>query len=773
MLQRTGLLVCLALLLGWPEVGRTQNCTPDTIILTSQAEVDDFQINHGPCDRIDSFLFIGPSSDITNLDGLSGLVDIFALSISGNSSLTDISGLSSMATAGAILIQNNPLSNLNGLSGPTNLVALQLLDNPFLSNLSAISGLTSLVNLVIGGNDVLANLDSLSGLTAVTGDINIINNPVLTDISGLTGASGFQSLDIRQNPLLTSLDGLQGETALTGLILEDNDSLTNVDPLAGLASVGNFHPEMLIIDNDSLANLDGLGSLISVDTDLTVNNNPMLGDCSAISTLVDGVDDGDPGPGPGAAGIPDINGNVTIAFNQANCNSIAEILDGPALDPFELIPGDVVIQGGILDIQGVASDVGHGNSNVVNVEYAVNAGPWTGTSPVDGSFDSPTEAFHALLNTSSLSIGMHGVCARAEDALGHLSQRCIPFEVVQGAVDAEWMVVCTHQPVWPQPGETIEVWLTVRERGEGDEGTPAFGVDRTEIWFEDPLEPVDVNDNVGTSSNIYESDTLVAGTVTYGCRATLGDEAIFSGWRTVAVGTPAGDGPIPIGYTGLKSQRLDVVFVADDDSYTGSSDPDFLADIRLAIRQSFFQYGYYNRYQHLFNFWISRNTGTASRSGPEGDAMKTIGKPFDWEEEYSFADTAALVHLDSFREFAKNGFFTLEPGEEASTTSHETGHSPFGLSDEYCCDSTYYERNVFPNVYESLAACEADAPDLGRTAEDCRTWDKLDGDGKIVSTWYSSEPTPNDLMNGDQTPPQAADKRRIDWFFEKCGDEEC
>jgi hypothetical protein len=44
--------------------------------------------------------------------------------------------------------------------------------------------------------------------------------------------------------------------------------------------------------------------------------------CSALNKLLDQVDDGDAGPGPGGAGIPDVGGNVTIKSNLPGCNSV-------------------------------------------------------------------------------------------------------------------------------------------------------------------------------------------------------------------------------------------------------------------------------------------------------------------------------------------------------------------------------------------------------------------------------------------------------------------
>jgi hypothetical protein len=48
--------------------------------------------------------------------------------------------------------------------------------------------------------------------------------------------------------------------------------------------------------------------------------------CYALAPLLDAVDDALPGPGPGAAGIPDVGGDVTISNNLPGCNSVAQIL---------------------------------------------------------------------------------------------------------------------------------------------------------------------------------------------------------------------------------------------------------------------------------------------------------------------------------------------------------------------------------------------------------------------------------------------------------------
>lgn len=308
------------------------DCTPDDIVLTSQAEVDAFQANHGPgCDRVVGTLVVS-GADIANLDGLSGLNTLWWLEISNNPVLVDTSGLSSVTQhLGPVEIRSNAiLANVAGLSGATDLVAGALIieNNPSLSDLSALAGLSHIgASLSVRDNDALANLDGLSGLTSVASNIIIQDNAGLLDASGLSGVSNFTAaLDFRSNPQLASLPAISGLSQLSGLILRFNDSLTNLDELAGLTAVGNQYSELWIRDNASLTDIDGLADLISLDAGLVISGNVSLDSCSALANLLDAVDDGAPGPGPGIAGIPDVKGDVTIGPNLPGCDSVEDIV---------------------------------------------------------------------------------------------------------------------------------------------------------------------------------------------------------------------------------------------------------------------------------------------------------------------------------------------------------------------------------------------------------------------------------------------------------------
>ncbi len=330
-------LTLLVLLIGLGAVAQAWavDCTPGDITLSSQADVDDFQTNHGPgCDRVTGTFTI-TGADITNLNGLSGLTSVYWVNLTGNPLLTDISGLSNLTTfTGPFFISNNSvLTNLTGLSGMVALTggALIVENNPLLSDLSALSGLVSInASLSIQKNDSLTDLDDFASLTSVSSNINIGYNDALVSLAGLSGLAGFTAgIDLRFNSMLPTLNGLQGLTDIRSLVLFNNDALLDVDGLDNVTSIGNGSSALFISNNAVLADVDGLGALVSLDADLEITDNPMLSLCSALATLLDVVDDAVAGPGPGAAGIPDVNGDVMLSGNLPGCNSVSDITGAP------------------------------------------------------------------------------------------------------------------------------------------------------------------------------------------------------------------------------------------------------------------------------------------------------------------------------------------------------------------------------------------------------------------------------------------------------------
>lgn len=151
---------------------------------------------------------------------------------------------------------------------------------------------------------------------------------------------------------------------------------------------------------------------------------------------------------------------------------------------------------------------------------------------------------------------------------------------------------------------------------------------------------------------------------------------------------------------------------------------------------------------------------------PSGGICPIVSTP-----SIPWADTMAVLHTNSFiRDCAGGNRFTSWTGRP-SIALHETGHSPFGLADEYCCDGGYWQPEPFPNVFADRSLdewdCEADASVLGRQASACRSW--VSTRVNSGSDWFTHDPTGNDLMEGSGgRTPQLLDIRRITWVFNGC-----
>jgi hypothetical protein len=416
--------------MSFPMTASAQDCTPADIALVSQAEIDNFQSNHGPCDHVTGELRI-EGENISSLSGLSELKQVHSLYLTNNPvltdlqefaalnsvsrlhisrhpSLTDLQGLAALASVGSIYIAyngslptmagleavkqvgdltirgNSSLRNMEGLSGLTrvggnrleisNNSALESLDgleslhtvlgeltiedNNALKNIDGLSSLTTVTidvvfSIRIQRNAALANLDGLSSLSDVPGGLIIHLNDSLSDLSGLSNLTHVGTwLHIAANPALTDLDGLQGlktvgalgiinnasladlsglsnlETVQTIFEISWNPMLTHLNGLSSLTHVGSTGSTMkglLIEYNATLNNLDGLSAVQAVGN-LVIEDNPLLANCQGLVTLIDPIDDFDPGPGPGVSNIPDIFGEARIQRNMGNCNSTNGIL---------------------------------------------------------------------------------------------------------------------------------------------------------------------------------------------------------------------------------------------------------------------------------------------------------------------------------------------------------------------------------------------------------------------------------------------------------------
>ncbi|MEL6810012.1 MAG: T9SS type A sorting domain-containing protein [Bacteroidota bacterium] len=130
--------------------GQCPTTFPD---FTTQAQVDDFIIQYPDCTEIDGYLSI-TGNDITNLNGFSNITEIgFALMVSNADALVNFEGLNTVETIGWLMITNNDnLENFNGLENVTTIIypaeGFDIINNSVLTDISGIeNAVLDVINL--------------------------------------------------------------------------------------------------------------------------------------------------------------------------------------------------------------------------------------------------------------------------------------------------------------------------------------------------------------------------------------------------------------------------------------------------------------------------------------------------------------------------------------------------------------------------------------------------------------------------------------------------
>ena len=131
----------------------------------------------------EGLIYIIGSTVLPSLDGLEGFTAAPEVVLSGNTKLADLEGLSGLQRVEtAVLLDQHPV--LTDVSGLRNLVdfegSLAIDRSEKLRHLDGLEQIHTLSLLRLADNPVLESLDGLAGLEHVTGDIELVGNPMLT-----------------------------------------------------------------------------------------------------------------------------------------------------------------------------------------------------------------------------------------------------------------------------------------------------------------------------------------------------------------------------------------------------------------------------------------------------------------------------------------------------------------------------------------------------------------------------------------------------------------
>ncbi|MEO1654345.1 MAG: hypothetical protein AAFU64_12440, partial [Bacteroidota bacterium] len=230
------------------------NCTGD-ILLSTQAEVDAFD-----CDSIAGSLTVnGP--DITNLDGLQGLIQV-----GGNLTISP-----------GMLANLQGLRNLRGVGG-----SLEITRQSALRNLDGLESLVSIgQDLILSNLTNVSNVRGLIGLKEIPGELSIVN------ISRLFSFRGLDSLrrvggDFEANAGMVNTNGVEKLEEIGGRLTIRSQNLTTLSGFANLKRIG----EGIVLEgNFALLTLDGFQKLETLGGSFDLRTNPNLRTLDALPEL--------------------------------------------------------------------------------------------------------------------------------------------------------------------------------------------------------------------------------------------------------------------------------------------------------------------------------------------------------------------------------------------------------------------------------------------------------------------------------------------------------
>ena len=321
-------------------------------------------------------------------------------------------------------------------------------------------------------------------------------------------------------------------------------------------------------------------------------------------------------------------------------------------------------------------------------------------------------------------------------------------------------VQCIHEPVLPQANQPI----TLSAKVVDDSLAPKVADSIEIVINSNRTEPVIPSKNVSSSSTLNYTIGPFTNltTISYGCNVIDNSTSAssFTGMKKIAIGAfnESSSRAIPVLFTGNRSSNLDILFVADNKTFSGPTDPSFLIDVQRAIAL-YYNQSIFLENQNKTNFWIAQDMGEARNN------CESI-PPGKWNIEYLSFDAAVILHRDDFirdctrndKELSTANMATI--AKEGFVLLHEIGHRPFGLADEYDSGGLYESSAPWQNVFNGDQACTTDALGTGKT---CRKIPYEYG----LNKYFTSDGQPDDIMV-DNRQLKDLDKRRIDKWFENC-----
>jgi len=310
-------------------------CGTIALSLNTQAQVDSFPINYPNCISFNTLRIEG--EDITSLDSLYRIEDVYGDFTLRNTSVSSIGELTIGESLNNFYIVNNP--NLTSLLMPLKIKSINgraiIQNNAALISLDGFAALESIGLLTIDDNDLIQNLEYFSNLNSIIG-FNVTNNRSLSDCCLLenilaTGinrsritidnnASGCTNLlEVNENCFCPEIDltftsqaqidsfsikypncNQVRNLSIEGIDINNVENLSNIDLVNGRLdiegtslesidgiNIGASLNSLYIFNNDHLVDLDALSNLRETESRIVIGKNNSLTTLNGLRSLRD------------------------------------------------------------------------------------------------------------------------------------------------------------------------------------------------------------------------------------------------------------------------------------------------------------------------------------------------------------------------------------------------------------------------------------------------------------------------------------------------------
>ncbi len=292
-------------------------CSIDTILLTTQAQIDNFSANYPTCTN-PKYLIIdgaGASPAITNLNGLSSLTAIQNKLVIKNTSITTLSAINNITSiADTLQIDNNPNLATLGLTNLTSFGTLILNKLPALTSVAGFS--TNLnkigsINIDSTGITTLAGFSNIDSLITPFETFSITYTPITTlstwtDLKQVNGYMWLENLNALTSigisnlqqcwgflysnlPALNNLGNISYHLTdqNTGTFWFINTGLTTLAGMDSIKAASNFY----VSGNNNLTTIQGLQNIAGNVGGISIYGNPLLTSIAPLSNITSANND--------------------------------------------------------------------------------------------------------------------------------------------------------------------------------------------------------------------------------------------------------------------------------------------------------------------------------------------------------------------------------------------------------------------------------------------------------------------------------------------------